>query len=169
MSKQFFSSSLLIAAIFLLTAATHGGSPPADKSAQEPIVVTADHMDADELGKKVTFTGKVSLKKENMTMTADLMTVFYDAVTKEVKLIDAHGNVVVRKEGRTAFADLATYYRQEEKIIMTGSARIIENENQLGGDKITLFLRDDRSVVEGGKVLIYQQDQGLPSPGKKRK
>ena len=63
----------------------------------------------------------------------------------------------------------ASYYSSEEKIVLTGDARIIENENQLGGDKITLFMRDDRSVVESGKVLLYQDRQGKPLDSRKRK
>ena len=43
-----------------------------------------------------------------------------------------------------------------KRIVLTGDARIIENENQLGGDRITLFMREDRSFVEGGKVIFYQ-------------
>ncbi len=166
MLRQFFKSSLFLAAL-LLTVAAHGFAAPG-KGAREPVVITADHMEADEFGTKVTFSGSVTLKKEDLTMSSDSMVVFYDTETKEIKLIDARGNVMVKKEARTAFAGLATYYRQEEKIVMTEDARIVENENQLGGDKITLFLRDDRSVVEGGKVLIYQE-QGLPTPGKKQK
>ena len=33
----------------------------------------------------------------------------------------------------------------------------IENENQLGGERITLFMRSDRSIVERGNVLFYQE------------
>ena len=75
--------------------------------------------------------------------------------------------MVVRKEGRVALSNRAFYYSKEEKIVLTGDARIIENENQLGGERITLFMREDRSIVEGGQVLFYQ-DNG-PTEGKKRK
>jgi lipopolysaccharide export system protein LptA len=56
-----------------------------------------------------------------------------------------------------ALSNTASYFSREEKIVLTGDARIIENENQIGGEKITLFMRDDRSIVEGGKVLLYQE------------
>jgi lipopolysaccharide export system protein LptA len=158
MLKQFFRNSFFIIVSFFLVAAmsAHGGP---EKGKREPIVITSRRMQADKLGDKVTFTGDVTLKKEGMTLNSDSMVVFYDVTTKGIKDIEASGNVVVRKEGRVALSNKAFYDSREEKIVLTGDARIIENENQLGGEKITLFMRDDRSIVEGGKVLFYQDKQ----------
>ena len=140
-----------------------------DKNSREPIAITSHRMDADKFGDTVTFTGNVILKKEGMTLSSDTMIVFYDAGSKSIREIEAHGNVVVRKEGREAHSNKASYFNREEKIVLTGDARINENENQLGGEKITLFLRDDRSIVEGGKVLLYQDKQGKSSDFRKSK
>jgi lipopolysaccharide export system protein LptA len=136
---------------------------------REPIVVTSGHMEAERLGDKVTFSGDVTLKKEDMTLSSDSMVVFYDTRTKEVRQIDAHGNVVVHKDSRVAFSNDASYYSRDEKIVLTGDARIIEKENRLGGKKITLFMRDDRSLVEGGRVLLYQDKLDKSREGGKNK
>ena len=125
-------------------------------------------MEADKLGDKVTFMGDVVLKKEGMTLYSDSMIVFYDVPTKGMKEIEALGNVVVRKEGRVALSNRALYDNREETIVLTGDARIIENENQMGGDRITLFLREDRSIVEGGKVKFYQDREKQPESGKRK-
>lgn len=131
----------------------------AEKGAREPIVVTASRMEADKLGDTVTFLGEVVLKKETMTMNADTLLVYYDQPSKGVREIEARGNVVVTQEGRIALAEHAIYYSNEEKIVLTGEARVIENENQVGGERITLFIRDERSIIEGGKVIIYQDQK----------
>jgi lipopolysaccharide export system protein LptA len=158
MLKQFSRNSFfIIVSVVLVAAMPVNGGP--EKGKREPIVITSRRMQADKLGDKVTFTGDVTLKKEGMTLNSDLMVVFYDVTTKGIKEIEASGNVVVRKEGRVALSNKAFYDSREEKIVLTGDARIIENENQLGGEKITLFMRDDRSIVEGGKVLFYQDKQ----------
>jgi lipopolysaccharide export system protein LptA len=148
---------MMIAALCLLGPGS--ASRALEKGDREPIVVTSARMEADELGNTVTFVGEVTLKKEAMTLTSDHLVVFYDPASKGVREIEALGNVVVRKEGRVALANKAIYYSKDEKIVLTGEARIIENENQLGGERITLFMRDDRSIVEGGKVLFYQDKQ----------
>ncbi len=155
MLKRCFRSSLLLAAALAMIAASPGnGQEPAGK--REPIVITSARMEADNLGERVTFAGDVILKKEGMTLYSDSVNVIYDSGTKAIREIEALGNVVVRKEGRVAIANRALYYSSEEKIVLTGDARIIENDNQLGGDRITLYIRDDRSIIEGGKVLFYQ-------------
>ena len=158
MLKQCFRSSLLLIAALMLMAAAPDASRKLELK-REPIVVTATHMMADKLGEHVVFSGEVTLKKEVMTLTSDAVTVFYDAGTKAIREIEALGNVIVRKDGRIALANRALYYSKEEKIVLTGDARIIENDNQLGGERITLFIRDDRSIVEGGNVLFYQDKQ----------
>lgn len=162
MSRQCFRNSLFVTTVaVLLAAATTGmaasGTLQSDKTEREPIVITSNRMEAEKLGDTVTFTGNVTLKKEGMTLTSDSMIVYYDSGSKNIREIDASGNVIVRKEGRVAFSNQASYFSKEEKIILTGDARIIENDSQLGGEKITLFMRDDRSIVEGGRVLLYQE------------
>jgi lipopolysaccharide export system protein LptA len=147
----------MIAALCLLVPAS--AAVALETGDREPMVVTSARMEADELGNRVTFVGDVILKKEAMTLTSDHLVVFYDPASKGVREIEALGNVVVRKEGRIAHANKAIYYSKDEKIILTGEARINENENQLGGERITLFMRDDRSIVESGKVLFYQDKQ----------
>lgn len=163
MLKQCFRSSLLVAAAMLLMAAAPDEARTLEFK-REPIVVTSARMKADKLGEHIIFSGEVTLKKEAMTLSSDSVTVFYDAGTKSISKIEALGNVIVRKEGRVALADRALYYSKEEKIVLTGDARIIENDNQLVGERITLFIRDDRSIVEGGNVLFYQDTK----PGKRR-
>jgi lipopolysaccharide export system protein LptA len=155
MLRQCFRSSLLLIAAVMLTAAAPDEVRKHELK-REPIVVTSARMNADKLGERVTFSGEVILKKEAMTLSSDSVTVFYDAGTKAIREIEALGNVIVRKEGRIALANRALYYSKEEKIVLTGDARIIEKDNQLGGERITLFIRDDRSIVEGGNVLFYQ-------------
>ena len=169
MSRRYFRNSLLvIASIAVLTTGPSFAAPP-EKKETEPIVVTSNHMEAEKLGDKVTFSGKVLLKKEGMTLTSDQMIVFYDPGSKNIREIEARGNVTVRKEGRVALANMAIYTLREEKIVLTGNARIIEKDNQLGGEKIILFMRDDRSIVEGGKVLIYQDKLDKPRDSRKQK
>jgi lipopolysaccharide export system protein LptA len=171
MSRRSFRNSILILPAILLIAAT--ARPLAvEKGKREPIVVTAQRMEAEKLGDVVTFMGSVVLKKEAMTLNADTLFVYYDPPAKGVREIEARGHVVVSQEGRIALAEKAVYYSEEEKIVLTGDARVIENQSQVGGERITLFIRDGRSIVEGGRVLIYQDDRGentgRPSPRRSR-
>ena len=157
MSKRSCRNSARFALMLVFTVLASATAPLAvEKGAREPIVVTASRMEADKLGDTVTFLGDVVLKKEALTMNADMLLVYYDQPAKGVREIEARGSVVVTQEGRVALANHAVYYSAEEKIVLTGDARVIENESQVGGERITLFMRDERSIIEGGRVLIYQ-------------
>lgn len=170
MSKPFYRISIAGAAIAMLVFMSPDlHAARGFKKNGEPMVVTSHSMDADKLGNKVTFSGNVTLKKEGLTLTSDSMIIFYDVKTKGIREIDAYGNVVVKKDGRTAFSNKAAYYTRDEKIVLTGDARVLENENEVGGETITLFMRDERSVVEGGKILFYQDKQPKTSEGGNRK
>ncbi len=166
MSKPCFRNKVLFLLVLLLLPAALQARPQAAK--REPIVITADRMEADKLRDKISFKGAVTLKKEGMTLTSDSMIVYYDEATKGIHEIDATGNVVVRKDGRVALSNKASYYSNEEKIVLTGDARIVDNENQLRGERITLFIQDDRSIIEGGHVLIYQDSDKIDGRKKQR-
>ncbi len=152
--RSFRNSFLVLAGLFLIAARPAPFSPETGK--REPIVVTSKRMEAEKLGDTVTFIDDVVLKKEAMTLNSERLVVHYDPSSKGVREIEALGKVVVTQEGRVAMGEKAVYFSNEEKIVLTGDARIVENENQLRGERIILFIRENRSVVEGGKVLFYQ-------------
>jgi lipopolysaccharide export system protein LptA len=166
MSRRSFRNSLLLFAALCISAAAPALAFTLEKGKREPIVVTSNRMEADQLGELVTFSGAVTLKKEDVTMHADTVRVYYDPKNKGVREIRARGKVKVLQEGRVALADKAVYFSNEEKIVLTGDARVIENENQVGGERITLFIRENRSFVEGGNILFYQD--GKPDDRKPR-
>ena len=162
MSRRYCRNSFLAVVMCCVFAVPALGKVTAVKAEREPIVVTSDSMVADKLGDTVTFIGDVVLKKEAMTVASDRMVVHYDAGSKRIRTIEALGNVVVTKDGRTAKSKQATYYSADEKVVLVGDAHIIEKENRIDGKKITLFMKNDRSIVESGNVLLYQ-DKNLKS------
>jgi lipopolysaccharide export system protein LptA len=166
MLKQCCRNSLLLV-VTLLFLATKSDGAPFDSKTREPLVITSNRMEAVKLSDQVTFTGNVSLKSENMTLTSDVMIVYYDPGSKDIREIEAHGNVVVRKEGRVALSNDALYSKAEETIVLTGNASILENENLIVGEKITLFMADDSSSIEGGGKVMFYKDEAQES--RKRK
>jgi lipopolysaccharide export system protein LptA len=167
MSKPFFRNSLFLFASLLVFQSTSVDAR-SGKITREPLVITSNRMDAEKLGDKVTFTGKVTLKKEGMTLTSDTMIVYYDVGSKDIRKVEAHGNVAVRKDGRVALSNNALYSRREETIVLTGNASINENDNKLGGEKITLFMSDDRSIVEGGGKVMFYKDKAQQESRKRK-
>lgn len=78
-----------------------------------------------------------------------------------VSRIEATGKVRIQKEDGRATCHRAVYYADEEKIVLTGDPVAWEKGTRVAGEKITMFLAENRSVVEGqSRVLIESAPEG---------
>ncbi len=130
-----------------------------------PIDITADHLSADSAKDSVTFDGNVVVKQDDVTLQADRVVAEYSRGAKAVEKITAEGNVRVSHAGREARAARAVFYNVEQRIVLSGGADLTYGENVLKGETMTLYLRENRSVVtggEGGRVRAVIQPKGLP-------
>jgi len=79
-----------------------------------------------------------------------------------VSSIEATGKVKIFKADGQATCRKAVYDGATEKIVLTGEPVAWQKGTRVTGQKITMYLAEDRSVVEGGsQVLIEQEDGGL--------
>ncbi len=130
-----------------------------------PIHITSDKMEALNQSKTIIFTGHVVATKKNFILHSDRLEVFYNksrvkghgAETKRViKKIIALGHVRISKGKRIGIGQKAVYDKAAEKITIIGAAQVWEGPNRVRGDRITLFLNEDRTVVEGsGKIKVH--------------
>ncbi|MBI4826400.1 MAG: lipopolysaccharide transport periplasmic protein LptA [Nitrospirae bacterium] len=153
MSKAPFTVKIFLAItiFFIPVFASHASSLKKDT----PIVITSDTLTADNKNDTAVFEGSVAATSQDIKIFADKMTVFYSDGNSKIAKIHAAGNIRVQKEGMSIFSEEAEYiYDDEEKIIFTGNPKVIENDNSITGTRIIYFLKDDRAVIEGSKVLI---------------
>lgn len=126
-----------------------------------PIVIQSNSLEIDNKKRVVLFTGSVEAKREDMLIRCQRMSVYYQdketekaaAENKGFKIdrIVAKGEVKIdRPDGGSATADEAVYYENEEKLVLHGNPMVKQGEDYVEGSVITLFLKEDRSVVEGG-------------------
>ena len=137
---------------------------------QGKIVIKSDTLEMDNKKKMVTFTGKVNAKNNDFTMDCEKMVVYYksapskkgaEETSTEIDRIVATGKVeIVRSLGGTASANNAVYHQALETLVLTGSPVVKQENNYVEGNRITLYLKEDRSVVEGSgdnraKAVIF--------------
>ncbi len=79
---------------------------------------------------------------------------------RSVSTIEATGRVKIDKEGGSATCQKALYYQDEEKIVLTGEPIAWEKGTRVTGKQITMFLAEDRSVVEGGSHVRIEGEGG---------
>lgn len=71
------------------------------------------------------FNNKVKVEDERGQLYCDKATAYYDPDTRKVTKIVANGHVKIVRGGSWTFSDEAIYLAQEEKIILTGSPKVV--------------------------------------------
>jgi lipopolysaccharide export system protein LptA len=125
------------------------------------MVIKSQNLEMDDQKKEVTFKGAVHATREDFEIECEEMLVRYDDAPKggeadmagaRIKEIVATGNVVIRRaQGGVATAGKAVFFQREDKVVLTGSPVVRQGKDLVEGNKITIFLKENRSVVEGSK------------------
>ena len=158
MSKLLFTVNLLF--VILMSAHSAFAANLLEKTDNKTIVITSETLTADSKNNTATFEGSVVAKTDDVTMSSDKMTVFYDNSESKVMKIIASGNVKVNKAETALFSDKAVYLDKEGQIIFTGDPKAVEGENVITGTQIIFYIKDERAVVEGSRVILKNR-QGL--------
>ncbi|MDY6879923.1 MAG: lipopolysaccharide transport periplasmic protein LptA [Desulfatiglans sp.] len=137
------------------------GEQESEKAASKPLVIKSKTLEIDDIQKIVTFVDQVNAKKEEFTIDCQKLLVFYrdsspskDNTEEQLKIdkIVATGDVRIdRTEGGLATAEKAVYYQQEEKMVLTGNPVVKQGSDFVEGDRILIFLKENRSIVESSK------------------
>ena len=140
----------------------------------QPVIIKADTLEMDNKRRIVTFEGSVEAKEAEFTLKCRKMLIYYvegkgsrspDSPGIEIDRIVASGKVeITRSDGGIATADEAVYYQKEEKMVLTGKPVVKQGDYFVEGSKITLFIKENRSVVEGSENMKVR---AVMSPGNK--
>ncbi len=118
--------------------------------AATPITIHSERMEVLENQKVVVFTGRVVAQKKDLTLYSDRLIVYYQSHQghRQVVKMIALGHVKILKDHWIAHSGKAVYFKREEKIVLEDNPRVWHGQNVVRGDRITLYLNEDRSVVE---------------------
>jgi len=125
------------------------------------------------------FDGDVVMKKDDLTITSDHAEVTFASKEvppdngrapmgmispqsqfgdSEITMIHAMGTVVLKQGDKEIHSQEAYYYQKEDKIILLGEPVAWEKDYRVTGTKMTVFLHENRSIVEGSKIVIHPKD-----------
>jgi lipopolysaccharide export system protein LptA len=132
-------------------------------SKESPIQIASDKLEASQKNGTIVFEGHVVARQDNITMTGKKLTIFAvqdkpqknksdpnkSQVMDRIDRIELEGEVKITQDEKTATCDKAVYYREAQKIVLFGNPRVAQGKDVLQGQLITLYLLEERSVVEG--------------------
>ena len=152
--------------------------------------ITAKKMTVRNQDSQAVFEGAVVLTRGSLVVYSDRMVVLFrvqdspannnqkrqevvkgsapskgpDAVptlsNRSVNKIEATGRVKIEKDSGSATCEKAVYYHDGDKIVLTGDPVAWDKGTRVSGKQITMFLAEDRSVVEGGSHVRIDSDGG---------
>jgi len=149
--------------------------------------VTSQRMTFKNLESQAIFDGAVVLRRGTLVVYSDHMVVSFrgqepggsdprstaneekalssvkgpDTVSnRAVSQIEATGRVKIERDAGNATCQKAVYFRDEDKIVLTGDPVAWEKGTRVSGNRITMFLAEDRTVVDGGSHVRIEPDEG---------
>jgi lipopolysaccharide export system protein LptA len=137
-------------------------------------VITSKTMTASSQKNTAIFRENVKMVQEELVVHSDIMIVYFKEnisqtsspveqapsrkTGKEIRFIEAKGNVKIISGESRAICQHALYDKQAEKIILRGSPVVWQAGTRISGLKMTMFLKENRSVVEGDTRVIIEEE-----------
>jgi lipopolysaccharide export system protein LptA len=157
---------------------------------KEPITVISDNLEYDYKRNVVVYRGSVQVTQGDLKLVSDTLTITLQndkqdgkpepkpapaaggADNGRVQEIVALGNVRIDQGQRWAVGGRAVFDQGQRTLTLTQDPVLHDGQSEVAGDRVVVFLDEDRSVVEGGqkrvKAVLYPNEKpGAPQPAAK--
>ena len=137
-----------------------------------PTTITSERMTVQGKARKAIFEKSVVFTREGMVIRANRMTVFFkkgksqkaerssgNSFEDELDMIEAEGSVIIEKADGNATSGRAVYYKDKHKVLLTESPVAWQNGTRVTGTRMTIYLKEERSVVEGHAHVIIPEEE----------
>lgn len=130
----------------------------------EPLQVDSDSLEARGPEGLVIFLGNVVARQADFTLHADRVEVRLDTEARDILGVEAAGSVRVQKEDMVAAGEHGSYDVATGVVVLTGEPKVWRDRNVIAGTRITLYLGENRSIVEGARAVLYPSDMKEKEP-----
>ena len=136
------------------------------EGAPQALDVTSERMTFDSQTHTFIFEDNVQVRRCQMTMRCDRLYVTQDEAGERVERIVATGNVHVQQGERQVKAERAEYIDAEQKLVLTGNPRAwnTQEQNELTGEEIVVFLQKEKLLVKRPHVLFHPRQKPAKTP-----
>ncbi len=136
-------------------------------SKRDPISVSAEGLEFDYQTRVLTYKGSVEVTQGDIKLQSEtLRVVLDDHAENRVKEVVADGNVRMSKGPRWATGGHAEFDQAKQTVVLSNDAVVHDGSNEVSGDRIIVYLTENRSVVEGGngrvRAVLFPSKSGTP-------
>ena len=117
------------------------------------IHIEAEQMEVQQKTRTVRFTGKVSIRRDQLVLKCQALTGTYNADGQVVSL-HAEGPVHVKGPDFEATAKTAAYTQTQGRLTLKGNPTLRRGQSTLQGRTITVWLDEERVVIDGAKGTL---------------
>lgn len=133
------------------------GLPGADK--KEPIQIDAAILEYDSHGNVALFRGDVVTTQGDVVVHSSRLRVLMSDSSSpgspgRAENVIAEGNVRILQGERVAVGDRAEFSEADRTVVLTGDAVLHEGSNEVRGERVIVYLDEERSVVEGTNTRV---------------
>jgi lipopolysaccharide export system protein LptA len=147
---------------------------------KEPVTVTSDRLEFDYKKNVVVYSGSVNAEQGDLKIKSDELRITLkprsepeqkpegdapdgaearaaenvDEESARVQEIVASGNVRIDQGGRWAVGGKAVFDQEARTFVLTDHPVLHEGPNEVAGDRVVVYLDEDRSVVEGDRTRV---------------
>jgi lipopolysaccharide export system protein LptA len=171
-----FLIPFLLLMIFPVSAFAQSEFKPAMTLSQGsgPIKIEADMLEVRDKDKAATFTGNVVVTRNDTTLRAAKMTVFYaggnaagtaglPSAEQQVKRIEMSGHVLFVQKDQQGSGDSAVYDKANEMLTMNGNVVLTQGQNVAKGQKLVVNMQNGQARLEGRpRMIIMPNDKKTP-------
>jgi lipopolysaccharide export system protein LptA len=147
----------------------------------EPMKIRAVSLEVREKDKVATFRDDVFVLQGDTEMRCKVLVVSYEAETdtrtanaaasglggdRQIRLIEAKGEVVVVQQDQKATGDNATFKMRENTVTLVGNVVVTRGSNVLRGQRLVVDLTTGVSKMDGGRIdgIFQSAPRASPDP-----
>lgn len=120
--------------------------------AAEPVKVSADSMDVDDLKKNAVFAGNVVISRVGLTVWADKVVVTYGSGGQtDIDSLTATGNVRIKTTDQEATGRQAVFDPNTQILRLTDNVRVANAQGTVSGPELTINLATNRTTFKGSE------------------
>lgn len=137
-----------------------------------PVRIDADRMEFDYKTMVLTYRGTVTVTQADLKLRSDTLRVTLDRENPDKpREVVAEGSVQIDKGARRATGGRAVFDNAARTVTLSEQARLQDGPNEVAGERVVVYLDEERSVVEGGqdrvRAVLYpsatKQPDGEPA------